>query len=619
MDSDPLHNLLSKVCSVWLSQIKRAKKVKEKQFDKTARRAWEFYGDSSHAFIFRDDEGSPRPGDHRNKLRRPDNIITVNLTSEFVRMFLPYLQFGVPHRQVTPRRPPLPPLMQQFAPQYESVRQQDQIASTLLSWHLNYTPDLFGLQDQSRLAVTEALVKGMGVVWHESQNQLVGSFYDTVDDLFMDADAEQMHHAGWIARRRRRPVHLVAEEYGIDVKLLRATMASEKEQAERDDEDYDYRSTQHDRDSGDVCEYYEIFSRVGLGGNFGEADPQLKRFTGGSLNRHVYLAILPGLPYPLNLPADQMIAGVMTEDDFKSRVSWPIAFYENFLNPWPCTCLCFYKHPRRVWPTSPLESSLPLQTFIDAAYSYILGRLDKTCRDLIFTTKALSQAVQNAIKNDGDQEVIKCEEVANDITKFVHVLQFPDMTMDLYKALEMSQEEFRRNTGLTELMYGSSTRQMRSSAEAQIKQQNMSVRPEDMAARVEQWHSDLATSEAIATRLHVSPQRFAMLAGEPVQGPIPGPLAMEWGELVNTTDPYLAASEFAYNIEVGSGRKKNAAQAIEDSHEAWQYIGPLAQNHYQMTGDPRLVNGLIQRWGEAMQIDYTPMLLAPLPQQPPQQ
>lgn len=614
--AQPLSDLLSSICSVWTGQIERAKKVKERQFDKTARRAWKFYGDSDHEFLFRSPDGSVAVGDDRPLLRRPDYVVSVNLVSEYCRMMLPYIHYRIPHRQVQPRRPMMPVSLLPFAPMLDQQRQQDAVVSDLLGWVLNYTPSLFRLFEQTRLASTEALVKGRGIVWHEMVDGLVGSFYDTVDDLLVDPDSEQWHQAGWICRRRRLPAHVVSEIYRIPTNKIRGSMTSERSEARHDAEDQTYGANRNDPDAKDICTFYEVYSRIGLGGAFDTSSPELKAVSKDAVGRHVYLAVMPGMDSPLNFHRDSIDVETLTEEDVKSRLAWPIPFHGNYVNPWPCTPLDFYRHPRRNWPTSPLESSLPLQTFIDVVCSFLMGRVSRTCRDLIFASEGLDSRILDALRYGKDQEVITHDQTNAELHNLAHVLQFPSVNPDLFKTLELAQELFRQNTGLVELMYGASSRQMRSSAEAQIKQQNMSVRPEDMADRVESWMTDIAAAEATGTRLLVSPQRFGELAGEPSAMGMLGPLSQAWSQLVNTDDPRRAAAELAYTVEAGSGRKKNLGQMIEDMGNAMQFIMPHAVTYMQMSGDPSLVNGLIRRWGEVHQFDVNDMMIPPPP--PPQ-
>ena len=100
----------------------------------------------------------------------------------------------------------------------------DNIRCQLLEGWLNYTPGEMpfgGLATHSRLAIIEALVKGRGILWSSpyqfegSEKVLIGSFYDTVDNFFMDPDATGLFDAKWIMQRVVSPVYAVEEEFQL--------------------------------------------------------------------------------------------------------------------------------------------------------------------------------------------------------------------------------------------------------------------------------------------------------------------------------------------------------------------------------------------------------------------
>lgn len=292
-------------------------------------------------------------------------------------------------------------------------------------------------------------------------------------------------------------------------------------------------------------------------------------------------------------------------------MTWPIAYWGNVIDPWPMTCLDYYVHPNQVWPSSPLEPSLPLQAFMDYAYSYIMARLRSTCRDIIIASKALEAELRQALVFGQDQEVVFHDGTNQDIANLIHVLQFPPINKDMYEVLGRVEQAFRQSTGLVELMYGASSRAMRSAEEASVMQTNMSIRPEDMADMVEDWHSRMSGKEAAAMRLHVPGAVFAKCIGDrtPVDSPMPSQLATAWDMYVTTEDPYDAASEMLYTVDAGTGRKRNLQKEMSDVKEAMSFMfGPSLQ-HYQQNGDSTLVNGLLKWWGDSHQADASVMML----------
>ncbi len=532
------------------------------------------------------------------------------MTAEFVRMMLPYLHHRAPARTVQPRTEPLPEPLRQMVPAGQNTH-ADMLRAHMMQWLLNYTPDMFDLRGQASVAVTESLVKGRGVMWHEMDRGFCGSFPDSTDNLLLDPDAESLRQCAFAVRVRYRPAWAVAQDFGADAQEIKGAYDSHQNDARAELERAGRPTSGEEGAAGDVVKYYEVYSRMGVGSRFIGVSDEL-RAVGElleSVGPHVYLAILPGYGI-LNLPKDRL-SEATSYDEIKARLQWPIRCWGDYNDPWPFTCLDFYPHPRRCWPSPPLEPALPLQEFLDYGYSYAIGRLRSTARDLIFTSKSLEPEIREAILRGEDQVVVPFDGTAKDIKELVHILQFPELNSDMYELLAIVERRFREATGLIELAYGSVSRQMRSAEEATVLQQNMSLRPEYLADCVENWHATMASKEAIATRLYVSGDTFARLAGErtPDGSPFPGPLSMAWSQLVSTDDPSEAASQMLYSVESGSGRKKNLLKQASDINEAMGFMFAPAMQLYQGTGDPTLLNGLLLQWGESRQADVSGMLM----------
>lgn len=616
-------DLLGGIEKLWLAQIERARKHKNRVFDETARRAWQYYGDGNHLNVLYLENASKTDAGY---VAMPDFPVTCNLTAEFVRMMLPYVHNRVPVRLVTPRRPPMPPILSQFFPNTQEV--PDLIRSHLMKWVLNYTPDTFDLDAQGRLATTEALVKGRGLVWHEMHRGLVGSFAESVDYLLTDPDAEQFRNCAFIVRERLTPVWQKAQEYSLDVEKLQkcsGEVYSQKQSARIDSiADGTTQGTRDKLGHGDLVLTYQIYSRMGIGHRFVGAESTMKDLTAvfDAMGDHIFLEICPGYGSPLNLP-QEVLSQATTEAEIKARLSWPIAFYGSEMEPWPCTPLDFYVHPRRSWPSSPLEPALPLQAKIDYYYSYVMGRVRRTCRDIIIANKAIGEALKEALRSGPDQSVVMTDLDVQEIQNLIHILQFPPVNKDIYEAIRLSSDAFRQSTGLVELMYGAASRAMRSAEEASNMQSNMSIRPEDMADQVENWHARIAAKEAAATRMHVGPEMFVRMAspqqadGSPFPDQASMQMAQMWAALVNTQDPYDAASEMLYSVEAGTGRKRNLRKMMDDVNGLLQNFGQQAMQIYTTMGDPRIINEMIYLWGDAHQADTSKMMLPPAPPPPP--
>jgi len=262
-------DLLAAIENLWLGQIERAKKVKKRQFGETAERAWKYYGDSNHNFLYLENAQKADEG----RISLPLYPITCNLTAEYVRMMLPYIHNKAPARRVSPRPWPLSFIMPQPPEQYQA----NFFVASALQYMVGYTPDRHDLRSQCRSSVTESLVKGRGVCWHEFEHGLPGSFFDSVDNLLIDPNSEQLRHAAFAVRIRRRPVWAVAEEFGIEREKIRGSYTSYQKQA-RDQWEVatvtgDATGDPNKDKTADVVTYYEVYSRMGAGHKFvGVAD-----------------------------------------------------------------------------------------------------------------------------------------------------------------------------------------------------------------------------------------------------------------------------------------------------------------------------------------------------------
>ena len=631
------------IVSLWTRQIRRARESKKDKFGKTAAEAWKYLNaDYKNLYLVNDD---PTVNDGQD-FEGPAHKVRVNKSREFINLYLPFLHHKVPNRLVEPSRPQIPPeLLNQVAGMpmpMTPLQRQDKTLAWLLEWILNYLPGLYDLRYEARKVIPEALVKGRGMIWHEMFNgpsgPLPGSFAGSVDDLVIDPDSRSLRNAGWIARKRRRSIWKVAEDYGYPREELRANYKSSFLTATEDNNpnvDEAYLAaieSGDDNGGGDVMEYWEVYSRIGLGQKFTSAGEEIKEVADAmeAVGPMVFLAIVPGMATPLNLPPHA--AGSPTpEAEYQARLQWPIPFYENAAHPWPFSQLDFYPNiDGDPWATSPLEGALPLQRFIDNVYSYLAGRVRTTCRDLIVVSSALDVDIKAALLTGLDQEVITADgKVAEDIAKLIHVIQFPPVNADLWNVLSLAERAFENATGMGPLLAGGQTdTQMRSSAEAQIRQDNASSRPEDMAECVEQWMSEVAAKEAAALRMMVPGKVVSPLFGEqyqedPLSGQVNmGMLTQWWTQFVNTPDPARAAAEFSYTVEAGSGRRRNKAKQAADANMLMQHLAQPTLQLFQAMGEPRPFNALVRAVADAFDIPNVDGFLLPMMQQqsaPPNQ
>jgi hypothetical protein len=536
-----LEQYLRAICGVWERQITLCREAKEKQFGKTAKELWGFLGKTYRQLYGGGEEEVPF-GNARN----PYYKTRISKSAEAVALLVPWVLSQLPHRNIEPRRPPLPTEIAELLPQAVAVREKvdarDQMAAYLLQWFLNYTPTEYGLKREARTALPEAFVKGRGLLWHEMVESPAGmipsSQFVSVDDLLIDSDSIKPKDAGFMIRRRRRSVWQVSEEFGIPREELRSVGRSKFQEA--------IDASSEKQESKDVCEYYEVYSRVGIGHWLDEGDEQFKQLSGamGELGPHLYLVVMPGVQYPLNLRPER-ISTSGSIDEIKKWLNWPIPFYADMAgNPWPCSILDFYPNQSDPWSTSPLQPGLPMQIFLDHLYSFAMGRIRITSRDIWLVAEALAEAAKNAIQQGNDLTLVPVPgEPGLDFEKLFHVVQFPETNEDLFKIGAMVERAYERATGLDPLLYGAEgARQMRSAKEAGIREAHVSSRPDDYADAVEDWMSAAGAKELQATRLMVGVETVAPMFGEslpPEDEPtaVLGPMSQQWAKLIETDDP----------------------------------------------------------------------------------
>ena len=640
--SDLLENPLKPIVAAWQGKIRLAWENKKTKFQDDADECFAFfngphdfmyvpkYAQGSRGFVLSDEEDMPKPTFR----------MTCNRVAEGVQLFGPVLYHRNPIRQCSPRKIPAPPIelygdpndpmvQQAYAVLMQNVdkeRAVDRARASLMEFFLNLVPTETDLKSESRRAIDETLIKGMGLLWTElytppgMRHALPGSFYDTVDNLIIDPDMESIKDAKWIARKCIHPVWQVEEEYGLKKGSLKGSLESFATQgATQLDEDADYQRRRGL--SNDLVMYYKVYSKMGVGArlsgtpgggeNQATINPYLEQLrpTLDQFGDYAYLVIVPDHPWPLNLPPElQQAPGAMQE--IQKRLEWPCPFWA--IGDWPFTPFIFHEVPRSVWPMSHFKPGLGELKFLNWAYSLVASKIRTTCRDFIAVKKAVSEEIKTAIQSGKDLSILEMEMDVGDgeVKKVVEFLQHPAWNGDIWKVVEAVEHQFERRTGLTELLYGQSARQMRSAEEAQVKSSQLQIRPDDMANKVEDAMTLVARKEALLARWHLHPEDVAPLMGQVG--------AQLWGSLVFNSDIEAISHQIEYRIEAGSARKPNKDRDAANMAQAMQSLfGPLMQ--YAMeTHDVEALNQLISDWAKSIDLDADKYLFKPLQQGSPQ-
>lgn len=691
MASDSDHPF-APVVELWLSLMKKARDHKWRAFGKTADECWKFF-DGAHDFMYQSTEDSS--GLSAIDAPKTTFRMTLNKVAEAVQLFGPTLYYKNPHRQVNRRKPEVPQMalgmmvdqqvqaqmqqmlmmgggpgmvdpmlmqqMQQQMAQQVMMGYQSELAqgdarheavSILSQTILNFTPNEFDLKGESRLAIDEAIIKGRGVVFHEmfaapgSNTWLPKTSWLSVDDVLIDPDAKTLRGATWIAIRCQEPYWQVERDRGMEPGSMKKAATGESASRSAEVDSGKFGSHYRRRgDSHDLVTYYKVFSKAGMGhrlakgsldsGFIGSSVEPLKEML-EQFGDYCYIEVCDGCNYPLNLPNNVLDAPAEEEgamEDFTRRVSWPVPFYRD--NEWPITELDFHPIPGSAWPQAHMKPALGELRFLNWAMSFLAGRIRTTSRTFIALAEHLDEEIKDAIENGGDLTILPLKtSLHKSINEVVQFLDHPGVNKDIWDIISQVMILFDKRTGLTELLYGLSGKQMRSAQEAALKEEQTNIRPDDMAAQVETWQTRIARKEGQMLRLFCGPESVAPVFGEtveqppempgmPPQQPQLGVFSQMWAQFayapVEGGDQNVEKvfREYEYRIEAGSIRKPNVERDQTNMDQAMQVLLQPLLNAYNATGDPTQVNAFISDWAKTRQLDATPYLFQPIQMMPP--
>ena len=629
-ESSPLRQLVR----TWTKKFEAAIKYK-KPFADDAKEAAMFF-DGDHNWMWKDSYARGEKG-YNSSIAPPAFRMQVNKVFELIEIFGAVIYHRNPVRTVTlykqPDLPPdaygLPADMAMLTPeqtQLMGVAQADaqartsrDVARQLLESYLNYTPNELDLKRQAKKFVNEGLMKGMGVLWPElieieasgsEPIRMVGSFYDSVDNLLIDPDFDNMDDMLWCARRCVRPLEEVAIEYQIpEEDLARHLDGNTEIKADNEPRNTKKKSGQTQR----LVTYYKVWSKCGAGDRFKDA-PKESRGVFDSLGKYCYLVICEGVDYPLNLPPPVMQEEPDPQTGIPQSVmlgmAWPVPYY---LDPggWPFVPLAFHPKPGYAWPISHIKPAVAELRMLNWGMSFLASRIATSCETIIAVQKAADQEFKDQLlaPSEGGFKIIELAELlGRRVEDVISTFQLPQVTKDLWDILTAVADQFAQRTGLTELAYGYTRNQFRSAAEATIKQENVSVRPDNMANDLEDAMSTLARREALAARWLLEPKDVA-----PVLGPMG---AIAWEQHVAKRDLVSLTRDFLFRVEAGSARKPNKASRVEQMTLAIQTLGPILAP-LASGGVVGPFNALMRDWAMSLDIDATPYLI-PAPPPPPE-
>lgn len=464
-------------------------------------------------------------GDNGPSVPMPESRANVNKVAEYVDLHLPYLFQENPTRRVTSTLDRLPPELVEFAgidpAAHEAKLRHCKLRAWLQQHMLNYTPRELWLKREIVLALTEALLTGRGLLWQEirtvghgpNRRKLVGSFFDTNENLLIDPDASCLRDAGWIARRRVRTkwaLHDELQVLGVKLDDIKPNGISQTNEACSDP---------RSKGSKDLVHYWEVYSRVGAGGRLEVTDDLRASMPAvasvlDTLGMNCYLMIAPQHDFPLNLPP-WLASDPNGVEKMRMFMQWHTPFHDDPVHPWPMANLDLSAIPNRLWPKAPLAKVKGHQLFLNWAYSFLMDHIARAGKQIVVGGLDLSKEFTNAITCGRHLEFIQANLRAGESAKdALDVIQFPPLNTDWWQIISAVERQFELGSGMLPLMYGAMDQQMRSAQESQDRHQMATLRPAFMGKLADDFYALAARNEAIMARFHYGPEDVAAAFGE---------------------------------------------------------------------------------------------------------
>jgi len=439
------------------------------------------------------------------------------------------------------------------------------------------------------------------------------SVYVSADDVFKDPDAQYEEDVQWQAERFCLPINLVETMYGLQPGTLYGHVQSYENEGNAKGAKL---AKKQDGTSFDLIEGYRIWSKNGFGNLLsGEhrSDGSMSfnpktAYDVSRFGRYCHIVVAKGVPFPLNLPPELLA----DEEAAFMAAQWPCPFWQEVNAPlaWPLAELRLYEKPKTVWPVSLFKSVYGEMKFINWCMSFLADKAASSCQSLVVVPKQAGAEMQKQLNGaNAPFSVLEISSLTGlkpqEVVAFIQSPQFP---ADIWTVIAAVDAAIDKRLGLTELMYGMSSRQMRSAAEADLKGAQVSLRPEDMANNVEDWVTLTTVKEAEVARYHLSGADVASVLG---------PLgAAAWDQHVQNTDPDVVVNQLAFRIEAGSTRKPNKQGRAAQLQEFAQVALPVMQQ-FAAQGMVGPYNAFMAEMAKSLEIDPQAFIIQLPPPQTP--
>jgi hypothetical protein len=449
-------HILHPICQAWDKKLEDAKKRKWKEFGQYAVEGMNFF-DGTHDWMWQDEAKTNKGGFLAEGASMPTFRMQINRMFEAVALFGPALYHRNPDIQVKSIDPPfIDPMMlginpqdpnmqatyQQLVMSQETENQRRKLHGGLKQHYLNWLQVEADKKTHARRSITEAIVKGMGILYTEmfrppgSSVQYPFSRHISVDTLLVDPDAEYWEDVQYIAIKCCHPVNLVEREYGLPEGVLRGRLRSSARQGEMNANKGEKVRQGRKGNTYDLIEYYKIYSKNGFGGRLKKNAniPGLQ-----DLNTEVFgdmckIVVAKGIPYPLNLPTPAL--KTESQEQIMARVRWEVPFWSNN-GGWPISRLHFYDKPRCVWPISLVKPAVGELRFVNWCMSFLADKVAAACTTYVGVAKAAGLEIQDQIKNKmAPYTVLEISQiVGKSMQDTISFLDAPNFSVDIWRML----------------------------------------------------------------------------------------------------------------------------------------------------------------------------------------
>jgi len=586
-------------------------------------------------YFFRGDLGFMWSGEFKSqympRMSSPGIQVSIAKAFELVAIFGPTLFWQNPHRQVRSHRGVdpepvmnlfqnigLPPELQQLAQEDEKRKLQAEVRNSLLQIYLNwsqYSQPQNGLAREAELIITEALVKGRGCAWTQdykhpaSDDVYTGTFYDSVDNLLIDPDCTdpELRTATWISRRHLTPVWEVERVFGLEKGSLKdyATHSSSESESRSG-------SDKTKQNTNDLMEWHEVWSRGGVGSLMRDAEYSMGEAIDKVVGDFAYCCVCKTVPYFLNAPPEKMFKA--SEQAMRDMFAWRAANYGSKWeawrdSQWPVVLLDFYPVPNSAWPLAPLAPGLGELICMNVLTTAFVEQAWENRKQIIAVLKNAAADIKAALQRDDTTVTVEVQPQANmTIDKTIQFLNRNPGNKDILEALDRLSEQFDKRVGLSEILYSMSPTQIRVAADANVKQQNASIRPEKMGKSVASFMSRVAANEACMAATFVKAKSIRHLLG-----PIGTFL---WKHFVENADTHAMMREMLFVCEASDIMRPNRERDLANLQGLSQYFVPAFTNYAQVSGDSAPLNEFLQSIAEAMDHDTSGWNMGPWMPQP---